>query len=84
MTNEERTAMLSKAAEIKDELYKVTLCNKLALIDSFLYFFIKFMNYVNMLMVMSFNVGLIMFLCLGLTVGEAIRGYFRDKIYIKL
>jgi len=41
------------------------------------------MNYGNMLIAMTFNFGIIMVLCITLSVGEAFRGAAMDKISIK-
>ena len=44
---------------------------------------IKLMNYGSMLIAMTFNVGIIMILCITLAVGDGLRGAVMDKIAIK-
>ena len=57
--------------------------NPLLFVNSLLYMVIKLMNYINMLISMTYNIPLIIILCLALATGESIRYHFQDRQYIE-
>ena len=75
--------MLAVKQELENTKTVVRACIPLAFLDSFLYLLVKLMNYGNMLIAMTFNVGIIMTMCTALSVFEAFRMAAMDRLEIK-
>ena len=66
-------------SENKPQIGHFTLAN---FVDSWIYMLIKTLNYLFMLLAMTYNFWVIFFMALGLASADFVVGYYNDRKYI--